>query len=91
MNELVQNFLKFSEKSFLCGDDVTAKPKLYNECVPYIDDESVFGWCSTRSYFNDSSMVGHYGNCDPGFELKTKAIRRFAKISQSWRSVLIVS
>ena len=66
MYKLVQNCLQFSEKSFLCGDDDTAKPKLYNECVPYIDDESVFGWCSTRSYFNDSSMVGHYGNCDPG-------------------------
>ena len=52
-----------STKSVRCYDNLTSAPVVYNECISSGEDNP---WCYTRTFPNNSHILGQYGDCGPG-------------------------
>ena len=45
--------------SMICNTEGDKIPQIYTKCI----SEKNYGWCSTRTHWNNSHIVGEYGTC----------------------------
>ena len=60
--------MQLAKKSFHCNQNGSVLSKGYDQCVS--SDKYEFGWCYTRTYLNDSSVLGKWGNCNTKCHVK---------------------
>ena len=60
--------MQLAKKSFHCNQNSSFVSKGYDQCVS--SDKYEFGWCYTRTYLNDSSVLGKWGNCNTKCHVK---------------------